>query len=129
MPEPLILTIVDGKQEQEPEATFDDFWLLYPRRIAKRDALRAWDKLPDGNRIAAIVALVDWRKVWEKRDDIEYVPYPASWLNGWRWEDELPAEFKRSHAAHAPAKLPDSPARTVIPDHVRALLAKLRGKA
>lgn len=33
-----------------------------------------------------------------------------------------------SHASHQPATSTPLPARAAIPDHVRALLAKLRGK-
>ena len=54
-------------------------------------------------------------------------PYGATWLNGERWEDELPPEFTARTAAHQSVQLPEQTARTVMPEHVRALLAKLRG--
>jgi DNA replication protein DnaC len=58
---------------------------------------------------------------------MEYVPHPATWLNGERWEDELPVAIASSHASHQPAQSTPLPARTTIPEHVRAVLAKLRG--
>lgn len=116
------------KLESEPAPDpFADFWLLYPRRVAKKDAIKAWNRIPDTLHVRILTALVAWRAVWRDKD-AEYLPYPASWLNGERWEDELPQEFRRSHLSHVPAQ-PNAPTeRTQMPDHVRALLAKLRTK-
>ena len=111
-------------------ATFDDFWMLFPKHIARMEAERSWKKLGDAQRVAALVGLAEWRIVWLSEGRLQYVPNASTWLNQQRWTDELPQTWGTSgHASHIPAKLPDSPARTVIPDHVRALLAKLRGKA
>jgi len=70
---------------------FEDFWKAYPRKVAKQDAERAWGKLkPDAELQRLIRASVerhketrDWRK-----DGGQYIPYPATWLNGKRWVDE-----------------------------------------
>lgn len=118
---------------EEPQAlpTFDDFWLLYPRRIAKKAARDAWRRMTEVSQVAAIVSLFDWRRVWEfeaarrGEEQMNYLPHPATWLNGERWEDELPAGHKR------PSARPMSPAATEqrvdpMPDHVKALLTKLR---
>lgn len=106
--------------------SWDDFWLLYPRRVAKKDALKAWGRMKPAQRMQAIVACAAWRRVWANKD-LDYLPYPATWLNGERWEDELPAEYTQTTAAHAPAALPEQTERTAMPEHVKALLAKLRG--
>jgi len=102
--------------------TFADFWTLYPRHVAKKDAERAWHKTSPPDQMAAVVALVDWRRVWIAKDDMDHVPYPATWLNGERWTDELP----RQPGRRAPATLPDLPDRTAMPDSVRTMLATLR---
>lgn len=104
------------------QATFDDFWLLYPRRVAKKAARIAWAKLTDVECCAAICACAAWRSIWAQKDP-EYMPHPASWLNGERWDDELPAGVQQSAPINAPPKLGE---RTPMPDHVRALIAKLR---
>ena len=106
---------------------FADFWLLYPRRVARRDAMKAWLRLTPTQQMQAVVAIVEWRRVWAKKD-LDYVPHGSTWLNGWRFEDELPTDPTISCAAHADAQIPEQTARTSMPDHVRALLAKLRGK-
>ena len=95
--------------------------------MAKKDALKAWNRLMPAQRMQAIVACASWRRVWADKD-LQYVPHAATWLNGWRFEDELPPEFTQSNAAHVAAVLPEQQERGAIPDHVKALLAKLRGK-
>lgn len=73
---------------------FDAFWAVYPRKVSKRDAERAWQKIAPGEtlqrEIVAAVMLATTSEQWQ-RDNGQFVPYPATWLNGRRWEDELPA--------------------------------------
>ena len=115
-------------KHDEPQPTFDDFWLLYTRRQARKDAVKAWTRLGPADQMEALVALVDWRRVWLARGDDRYTPLPATWLNGERWTDELPAEFVQriSHVSHVSAEVPAAGLRTEMPAHVRAMLAKLR---
>lgn len=68
---------------------FEDFYKLYPRKIAKADAMKAWGKLSQDAREKAIEALPKHCRYWDATTSKEYIPYPASWLNGMRWEDEL----------------------------------------
>ena len=118
---------VVGSDASEPAAVpcFDDFWLLYPRRVARKDAVKAWARLSDEQQVDALIACVAWMYVWKQKDP-EYLPHGSTWLNGWRWEDELPfgyAPIKRAEAE------PGKPfVKGVMPDHVRAMLAKLRSK-
>jgi hypothetical protein len=59
---------------------FDTFWLLYPKRIAKADALKAWNKATKKKTADELIALT---KAYSesKLPDMTYIPYPASWLN------------------------------------------------
>ena len=107
--------------------TFDSMWLLYPKKVAKFDAKKAWDKLGAEDKLAAIIGLVAWRQVWLARGELEFVPHAATFLNGHRWEDELPENWGATHASHAPAKMPESGERTRMPEGVKALIAKLKG--
>lgn len=70
--------------------TFENFWEIYPRKISKRDALKAWLKLdPDPNLCDRIAWAISWQvHTWDKL--CVYVPYPATWLRGERWNDEMP---------------------------------------
>lgn len=74
----------------DPLEGFDEFYRQYPRRQKRADAEKAWRKLSPTDRLAAMQALPahcanpDWLK-----DNGQFVPLPASWLNGKRWQDEL----------------------------------------
>lgn len=72
---------------------FTVFYAAYPKKKARPKAYEAWQRLnPDAALRAQILAAValqrrtdDWRKEGGK-----YIPYPASYLNGRRWEDDVP---------------------------------------
>jgi hypothetical protein len=74
------------------------------------------------------VSLIEWRRVWQQKET-QYLPHAATWLNGERWEDELPPEYTQSSASHLPAALPEVLPRSIIPDHVKAFLARMRSKS
>ena len=64
------------------------FWEVYPRRDAKLDARKAWAQLsPDEATVDAIIHALGWQRQtdqWRRG----FVPLPASYLRGRRWEDE-----------------------------------------
>ena len=71
---------------------FEQFWKEYPKKVAKKNAMNAWQKVnPDSNLFEKIMdGLKRWRDSGEwDRDGGQYIPYPATWLNGKRWEDEV----------------------------------------
>lgn len=71
-------------------ADFEQFWANYPKKTGKGAAWRAWEKLdpPVEKVIAALKA--------QNMDGTDkFTPYPASWLNSTRWEDEKPTAPKR----------------------------------
>lgn len=71
---------------------FDRFWAVYPRHTAKATALKAFEKIdPDEELLDRMVAAVDRQKQtsqWQENNG-QYIPYPATWLNQRRWEDEV----------------------------------------
>lgn len=70
---------------------FDEFWAVYPKKKAKEDARKAWAKLKPNEDLgkAIIKAVEDAKKTddWKKEKG-KFIPYPATYLNGKRWEDE-----------------------------------------
>ena len=70
---------------------FDRFWAAYPKKKGKEDARKAWKKLaPDLETCRMMAAALESQQKshdWVKESG-RYVPYPATWLNGRRWEDE-----------------------------------------
>lgn len=68
---------------------FEAFWFAYPRKLAKAAALKAWKLAVRKASAGAIMAGLDvWAPIWAARGDPSYTPYPATWLNGERWNDE-----------------------------------------
>ena len=71
--------------------TFAAFWSAYPRKDSKAKAKASWDKLkPDKELVSQIMAALEQHKRSDQwtRDGGQYIPYPATWLNQRRWEDE-----------------------------------------
>lgn len=69
---------------------FDEFYRIYPRKIARLDAEKAWKQmLSRGYDAEAIIegAKKFARVVASEGTDQCYVPYPASWLRAGRWMD------------------------------------------
>lgn len=74
------------------EAFSEVFWPVYPRKIAKAEALKAWKslKLKDSDQTtldAIMVGLDGYIRTEWRLDEPQYIPYPATWLRGRRWED------------------------------------------
>lgn len=78
-----------------PPQGFELFWDSYPRKIAKQNALKAWLKVnPDVEKIMAALEVQKDSEQWRK-DGGQFIPHPATWLNGRRWEDEIKEESWR----------------------------------
>jgi len=71
---------------------FDKFWEVWPKRCAKADARKAWaqtkDIRPELTNLLSAVKAACKTEAWMK-DGGKYIPHPATWLRGERWEDEL----------------------------------------
>lgn len=74
---------------------FEMFWEVYPNKVGKQNAIRAFEKLkPNDELLITIIEAVKKQKnsfQW-KKDNGQFVPHPSTWLNQCRWEDELPEE-------------------------------------
>ena len=75
---------------------FDEFWSLYPRKIAKATARKAWGRLSPEQQLMAAKAIDTHCQYWRtKETELEFIPHCATWLNQERWEDELVIEPKK----------------------------------
>ena len=87
-------TPASRKSRASPAYTqdFEAFWQAYPRKVGKDAAFRVWKRkrheLPPPAELAAILARQCHCEQWQ-RDGGQYIPHPATWLNGGRWQDEL----------------------------------------
>jgi hypothetical protein len=75
---------------------FAGFWEVYPRKTARQKAADAFAKIdPDDALLKAMLAAVDAQKRSEQwtKDHGNFIPHPATWLNGRRWEDQPPEKL------------------------------------
>lgn len=108
--------------ELEALPSFEDFWVLYPRHEAKKDARKAWERVDAARHVEILTALAAWRPYLLARES-SFIPLPATWLRGERWEDELPKEGRV--AAHVPTPPREATPKSVMPEHVKAMIARL----
>lgn len=69
---------------------FERFWSAYPKRKAKKDAEKAWQQVNGDKHLPEILTALAWQTTqtdWIKSGG-QFVPLPATYLRGLRWEDE-----------------------------------------
>lgn len=81
-------SLFDTKSQDE---LFNIFWNEYPRKEAKKEAHKAWFKIQPNemlfNKIIDGLKRAKRSAGWNKGK--QFIPLPATWLNGERWEDQL----------------------------------------
>jgi hypothetical protein len=94
------------RQEETPAPDgadlFAEFWAAYPRKVGRAAAEKAWPKAIkklDPERL--IKAAAYWAGLWEQcRTEKQFIPHPATWLNGQRWDDEPPMRKASGYTAY-----------------------------
>lgn len=64
---------------------FNEFWLVYPKKVAKAAAQKAWVKHKPN--LQNVLNTIQWQAAseqWRKG----FIPNPATYLNEGRWDDE-----------------------------------------
>ena len=76
---------------QNPESAdaFARFWDVYPKKVGKKDAEKAFKKV-----LVDVQILIDAVNRQKKssqwcKDGGQFIPHPATWLNNERWNDVL----------------------------------------
>lgn len=89
---------VKESKVKEINIPFDHFYDTYGYKVGRLKAEKSWLRLSDKERDAAMKAIEPFRKM----TDPKFMPHPATWLNGKRWEDESldqdRAEYERFKA-------------------------------
>lgn len=74
---------------------FDLFWSVYPRKVAKLDAIKAYGK-------ARMLASAEDILIGVERyrahlpEEMRFIAHPASWLRAGRWLDEYDAPVQKA---------------------------------
>jgi len=91
----------ENKSPESERTPFSQFWAAYPKKVAKGFAEKAWRKGKCANLLPQILEAIGRAKVaeaWTKECG-QFIPHPATWLNGRCWEDELSSPITRSDGA------------------------------
>ena len=83
--------VKESKVKQSKDDFFNRFWKAYPYKKSKGQAEKAFEKIkPDAELFDEIIKGLDRAKKSQKwaKDNGEFIPYPATWLNARGWEDE-----------------------------------------
>jgi len=113
--------------------TFDEFWSVYPRKVGKADALKAYAKALK-NASAAEILEGATRYAQDPNREPEYTAHPATWLNRGSWSDDpLPPKSPQvgfRATFNAPTILPpkftadEVPKGVPMPESVRSSLRR-----
>lgn len=101
---PIPETSTETSSEIFINTSFEEFWTAYPKKKSKEDARKAWKKLKlNSDLLTKILTAIEQSKKstdWQEKNG-KYIPYPATWLNGKRWEDDISGK-------------PETPKRNII---------------
>lgn len=84
-------TITKEYKKKDISPDFEKFWKLYPRRAGKGGAEKAWAKAIKVDEPETILAYLEKWVASGKLPEMQFIPYPATWLNQQRWLDDFEA--------------------------------------
>lgn len=86
-----------GDGEKFNSVLFNKFWETYPKKKSKGNAEKWFIKNKPTeelvNKMIDKINLLKETEQWQKNDG-QFIPYPASWLNSKGWEDEINQDNK-----------------------------------
>jgi hypothetical protein len=78
--------------------SFDELWGMYPRKVAKRVAQKSFERLTQTEQAQALEAMPNHINYWKSQDtQLAYIPHLATWLNQYRFEDEIVIEAPKAN--------------------------------
>lgn len=78
-------------QRENPQE-FVEWWEAYPSKVGRLAALKVWKKQVQGKvELSKMLSILEKQKTSKKwtKDDSEFIPNPATYLNQGRWDDEV----------------------------------------
>jgi len=74
--------------QDELDRAFNEFWQVYPRKVGKEAARKIFAKVYPPDKVELIEGATRFAKDPYLPIDKNFIPHPATWLNGGRWLDE-----------------------------------------
>lgn len=87
-----------------PRDWFELFYARYPRRQGRQDAAKAAKAVERMPGVSFAMVDAGLSRLIDSDPDPQFVPLPATWLRGRRWEDEAPAGRIRSGRSPPPQR-------------------------
>ncbi len=83
--------------------TFDEFWAVWPKRVQRKAAEKAFAKIKPAHHQNILSAIEKQKKTdrWRKNGG-EFIPHASTWLNGERWNDEIEVVLERPKQSASP---------------------------
>jgi hypothetical protein len=95
-----------GPLSKEQQALFDRFYAVYPKKVDRATAERAWAKIdptPDEAMTEKIIQAVEASKKYDSRfRERQYIPNPATWLNAKGYLNEYTQEGGNNYGRFNP---------------------------
>lgn len=95
--------------QHDSNGAFESFWTVYPRRVGKGNASKAFNLALRKVALADLMAGASRAAKEFAGTDPKFIPYPATWLNGERWLDQPPAKSKHAYSGYGPGYDPSVP--------------------
>ena len=80
--------ITINEPSNDARASFSAFWDAVPQKIGKANAEKAWKRLGEPLRVAALANVKPYFEWWRKQHPDASWLHPATYLNQRRWADE-----------------------------------------
>lgn len=100
-------SIVQDKPALDSE--FAEFWMVYPRKQGKADALKAYKVIRRKHDAKTILAGARAYALLNIGEDKAFLKLPGGWLRGERWEDEQIVNATKTTTTHQPRECIDHP--------------------
>lgn len=86
----------EDETKEERMKWFDEWWEEYPRKVGKGKCRDKYLRIvTDEDKHVLLLGAIRKQNEVYKTKPVQYIPYPETWLNQERWEDELQPDTER----------------------------------
>lgn len=80
---------LDIGQQADRDSGFDQFWMLYPKHVKRKEAKKVWQAKKLDALLQTLLADIRERSAFDRRWKEGFIPDPPTYLRGERWQDEI----------------------------------------
>jgi|TARA_B100001964_G_scaffold78871_1_gene89162 hypothetical protein len=104
---------------------FIKFWDCYPKKVSKKDAIKAWIDINPTKELSSDIVVAVVAHTFSSEQWIEkiYIPHPATFLRGRMWEDEVVSKCVVIHPLDD-VPIREAPVKSTSSDNVKETVKK-----